>query len=117
MLWELIRNWNMQNRWESHWIPFEIEDFQSSRKNYLNAVSIEISWDGAEGILAGKVFFIVSNNQNTYKILKEIQIETASNLNNSYFLNIFYPSFQYFKIEYEPNGITNGRLTTAVLFK
>ncbi len=117
MLWELIRNWSMQNRWESQWIPFEMENFQYSKKVYLNAVSIEFNWEDVEGILDGKICFIVSNNQRTYKILKEIQIDTASNLNNTYFLNIFYPSFQYFKIEYEPNGISNGRLTIAVVFK
>jgi hypothetical protein len=117
MIWELVRNWNMQNRWESRWIPFEFEEKNFGNKSFYNAVCIEFVWEDVSGTLNGKISFRVSNNQKTFRVLKEIDVNSEDNRTNSYFLNIFYPSFQFFKVVYEPNGIANGRLSVGVLFK
>lgn len=115
MYYEILSNWQMTNRWESGWIPFR---FSESGKSFdlQTAQSVEFSWNGVEGTNS-RIKFIVSNNQKSFKVLKEFAISTQSNLEDSLFLAIFFPAYEYFKIIYEPNGTSNGRLTIGLLFR
>ncbi|ROL58617.1 hypothetical protein D9V84_02520 [Bacteroidetes/Chlorobi group bacterium Naka2016] len=117
MVVEILREWEMARRWESDWIPFVVEENISSVNQRLEATCIEFTWRQVAGILSGKIKFIVSNNQRTSKLLKEIEIASVNNEQDSYFLNIYYPSYLYYKIVYEPNGIASGRLYIGALYR
>lgn len=115
MYYEILSNWQMSNRWESNWLPFRFSE-TGNDFNLRVAESIEFCWNGTETTSA-QIKFIVSNNQKSFKILKEITIATQSNREDSYFLAIFFPFYEYFKIIYEPNGTQNGELTIGLLFR
>lgn len=114
---ELIKNWQMSRRWESRWLEFRIEDNNYSPHKYLEASCVEFAWTDVSGTPTARIKFIVSNNQRTSKVLKEIEITTESNFDNSTFLAIYFPSFMYFKIIYEPNGVANGRLSIGAVYR
>lgn len=117
MVVEILRNWQMARPWESDWFPFVVEDHTTASRRNLEATSIEFSWREVLGLPNGKLKFIVSNNQRTSKLLKIIEITTSSNEQDSYFLNIYFPSFLYYKVVYEPDGIASGRLSIAALYR
>lgn len=107
----------MNRRWESDWMAFQLDGAESSSSRNIEATSLEFAWRDVVGYPSGKLKFIVSNNQRTRKLLKEIAIDTANNEENSYFLNIYFPSYLYYKIIYEPNGIVGGRLYVGALYR
>lgn len=104
----------MTNRLESAWLPF-LFSVSGKKFDLQIAEPIEFWWGNAEPT-TGTIKFLVSNNQNSFKVLKEFPININSNKEDALFLSIFFPQFQYFKIIYEPNGTTNGELTIGILF-
>lgn len=114
---ELVRNWDMSRRWESNWIQFELDETYPGLRKFAEATCIEFVWKNAEGFPGGKLKFIVSNNQVTFKILKEIEITSSSNIEDAFYLSIYFPSFLYYKIIYEPNGIASGELTIGAVYR
>lgn len=107
----------MSRRWESRWLEFRMEETNYSSAKYLDLSSLEFVWTGVSGQLTAKIKFIVSNNQRTSRVLKEIEITTISNLESTTYLAIYYPSFMYFKIVYEPNGVEDGNLSIGAVYR
>ncbi|MCX7880788.1 MAG: hypothetical protein N2517_09020 [Ignavibacteria bacterium] len=117
MNYNIVSNWDMSRRWESNWLQFVSEDYNFGKSKVKELSCVEFMWDGVTGALDGKIYFVVTNNQISQRVLKVVEINTESNLANSYYLSIFFPSFEYFKIIYEPNGTVAGRLTIGVLYR
>lgn len=115
MLFEILKNWNMSRRWESNWLPFRYSESESDWRQQ-NACSIEFAWQNADGNLNGKINLYVSNNQKTYKLLKSFDVASATNESDSLFISLYYPSFEFFKIIFEPYGITSGQLYVGILY-
>ncbi len=107
----------MNRRWESRWLEFRIEDSNYSSQRYLEASCVEFAWTEVTGTPEAKIKFLVSNNQKTSKVLKEFEITTASNIENTTYMAIYFPSFMYFKIIYEPNGVASGRLSIGAVYR
>lgn len=114
---EIVQSWDMSRRWESNWMQFRVEETYPTGNGYWEASCLEFVWMGVVGFPGGKIQFLVSNNQKSSKILKEFEIVSASNIGNALYLNIFYPSFLYYKIIFEPNGISSGSLTVGALYR
>ncbi|MCX7909860.1 MAG: hypothetical protein N2560_10165 [Ignavibacteria bacterium] len=114
---EFLRDWDMSRRWESNWMQFEVEDLHFGKERIVQASCLEFAWQEVVGSPGGKIIIFVSNNLRSSKRLKEFDIDTPSNIENAYFLNIYFPSFLYFKIIYEPNGINSGKLTVGGLYR
>ncbi|MGQ9819947.1 MAG: hypothetical protein ACUVQ1_08535 [Candidatus Kapaibacteriales bacterium] len=114
MYYEILSKWQMSNSWESAWIPFQFSE--SGKKFDLQiAESIKFCWENVEPT-NGIIKFLVSNNQSSFKVLKEFHINTNSNKEDVLFLSILFPHFEYFKIILELNGTSNGELTIGILF-
>lgn len=115
MLFEILKNWDMSRRWESNWLPFRYSENESAWE-HQNASSLEFVWQNVGGNLNGKINLYVSNNQKTYKLLKSFDIASVANETDSLFLSLYYPSFEFFKIVFEPYGITSGQLYVGILY-
>ncbi len=115
MLFEILKNWDMSRRWESSWLPFRYSESDSVWSS-ADASSLELVWQNVGGNLNGKIYLYVSNNQKTYKLLKSFDITSVSNVTDSLFLSMYYPSFEFFKIVFEPYGITSGQLDVGILY-
>lgn len=114
---ELVRKWDMTRRWESNWMQFEIDEAYPGLGKRAEATCVEFVWANVVGFPGGRLKFIVSNNQVSYKTLKEIEISSSSNIENAFYLNIYFPSFLYYKIIYEPDGIASGELTVGAVYR
>lgn len=115
MLLEILKNWDMSRRWESNWLPFRFSESEPAWRQQ-SASSLEFVWRNVGGNLNGKINLYVSNNQKTYKLLKSFDVASVANETDSLFLSLYYPSFEFFKIVFEPYGITSGQLYVGILY-
>jgi hypothetical protein len=98
-------------------MQFEASDIGYQDRGVYEATCLEFVWKDVVGFPGGKIKLLVSNTQKASKLLKEITIATGNNLEDAYYLNIYYPSFLYYKIIYEPNGIASGRLSIGAVYR
>ncbi len=115
MVLEIIKFWNMSQAWESEWLPFRTK-FNDSGKEFF-ATCIEFFWESVSGNFDGVLSILVSNNRKTFRILKSFEVNSIGNLQNSLFFAIYFPSFEFFKIKYQPNGIIDGKLNIGILYR
>lgn len=108
MIGEIIKNHPMDNDLDTGWIPvFSQYPSITNEQKLIN--SIQIYWLDVSGILDGEIEIFASSNPDTSSLGSKIQVNTPSNIDDSYLL-LVHPSFEYLRFIYRKNNINSGRL-------
>lgn len=117
MIVELAKNVSMANDFETHWADMQIDNsYNLNEKIKVDAVSIQIFWDSAVGILNGYIEIYSTNSIDSKAFTATYNINSASNKDNSILVELK-PVFKSIKIIYHKNQITDGRLNAILYYK
>ena len=105
----------MDEDYESEWTPIYLEKMYGYNK-LATAISIQVAWYDVAGNFDGKIHVLCSNDLVNAANGMEINVSSASNLNDPHLI-IMYPAFQYLKLKYVANAITEGVLNAIITYK
>ncbi|MDA3844625.1 MAG: hypothetical protein PF588_09695 [Candidatus Kapabacteria bacterium] len=111
---QILTNYPCDSDYRSPWIPTRIEKTPNQMKE-LSAVSLQIAWDQLTGTPDAVLEIIVTNDLKFSTIAKTINIDSASNLNDSLMI-MMNSSFAYFGIRFIKNSVTGGKLSVSLAY-
>lgn len=113
MQYEIISHHNMATNYETEIISTLIT--RNNTKQY-RAVSLQIVWQNVSNQPDGVIKLFAGNRIDSLSLGKIIPISNTDNTNDAALI-IQEPLFEYIKLEYIPNNITQGELTCYINYR
>ena len=114
MVAEIISNAGLSDDFETEWFSLIYQN--NPFGNPETAETIQLNWSAVSGTLNGTLQLYLTNDLNIRTLAKTITISNSDNTQDAELL-ILYGSYQYFKINYINNGITDGFLSVFISYK
>lgn len=111
----IFKDVSMEGDFESNWTAAFLEKIYGYKKQ-CKAISVQIVWNGIDGIANGKILVLCSNDLIHSAIGMEINIASDSNLNDPELI-IIDPLFKYLKLKYIANSISDGVLNAIITYQ